>query len=60
MIVLQNMGGIAPKTTPELLPDNLAQAANNAIVTAWGEESWPSVVRATSYRPANVQTSTRH
>ena len=36
MIVLQNMGGIAPKTTPELLPDNLAQAANNAILHRGG------------------------
>ena len=36
MIVLQNMGGIAPKITPELLPDNMAQVANNAILHRGG------------------------
>ncbi len=32
MIVLANMGGIAPKVTPELLPDQLAQTAQNVIL----------------------------
>ena len=31
MIVLQNMGGIAPMLTPAALSDNLAQAANNLL-----------------------------
>lgn len=36
MIVLHNMGGIAPMITPELLPDNMAQLANNAILHRGG------------------------
>ena len=36
MIILQNMGGIAPKVTPELLPDNLAQSASNVILHKGG------------------------
>lgn len=36
MINLANMGGIAPKITPELLPDNMAQVANNAILHRGG------------------------
>lgn len=36
MINLANMGGIAPKITPELLPDNMAQLANNAILHRGG------------------------
>ena len=35
-IVLQNMGGIAPKITPELLPDHLAQSASNLILHKGG------------------------
>lgn len=36
MINLANMGGIAPMITPELLPDNMAQLANNAILHRGG------------------------
>lgn len=36
MIVLSGMGGIAPKITPELLPNNLAQSATNAVVHKGG------------------------
>ena len=36
MIVLQNMGGIAPKVTSELLPDNLAQTASNLLLHKGG------------------------
>lgn len=36
MIVLSGMGGIAPKITPELLPNNMAQAASNAILHKGG------------------------
>lgn len=36
MIVLSGMGGIAPKITPELLPDGGAQVASNAILHKGG------------------------
>ena len=36
MIVLQNMGGIAPMLTPAALSDNLAQAANNLVLYKGG------------------------
>ncbi len=36
MIVLSGMGGIAPKITPELLPNNLAQSALNVILHKGG------------------------
>jgi len=36
VIVLNGMGGIAPKITPELLPANLAQSASNAVLHKGG------------------------
>lgn len=36
MIVLSGMGGIAPKITPELLPNTMAQSALNAILHKGG------------------------
>ena len=36
MIVLQNMGGVAPKVTSELLPENLAQTASNLLLHKGG------------------------
>lgn len=36
MVVLQNMGGIAPKVTSELLPENLAQTASNLLLHKGG------------------------
>jgi hypothetical protein len=39
IISLAGMGGIAPKVTPELLPDNMAQTASNVILHNGGVAS---------------------
>lgn len=44
MIVLSGMGGIAPKVTPELLPNSMAQSALNAILNKRGSGDSSAIV----------------
>lgn len=44
IITLAGMGGIAPKITPELLPENLAQTASNVILHNGGISSLSDAV----------------
>ena len=57
MIVLQNMGGVAPRVTPELLPDTKAQTALNVKLVNGGVKSLktPTTV-ATPTRAGTAQT----
>lgn len=57
MIVLQNMGGVAPRVTPELLPENKAQTALNVKLVNGGVKSikTPTTV-ATPTKAGTAQT----
>jgi hypothetical protein len=57
MIVLQNMGGVAPRVTPELLPDAKAQTALNVKLVNGGVKSLktPTTV-ATQTKAGTAQT----
>lgn len=54
MIAIQNMSGIAPRTTPEMLPDTFAQTALNVLLHNGGVQSLSAPVTVAT--PTKVGT----
>lgn len=57
MFHLTNMGGVAQKITPELLPDNMAQSAINAILHRGGVAPLKTPVTVATPTKAGVKKS---